>query len=241
MISPVVTPSRRSPPELAVPLAESPSLHAQVHERIRGAILDGSLPAGSSLSPAVLAKQMGASTMPVREALRLLQEEGLVEISARRWTRVTVPDASLAVEIYPLVGMLEAMAVRDSPPYSRRRLARLRAANRELARAGRAGDVQRAINADTDFHATLVEEMRNGTLRRIIDELKGKLRLLEGVFFRTERTNVSVGQHDEIVAALRDGDVEAAAAATQRNWEYSLEALRETLAVRDDAPRAMER
>lgn len=237
MISPIVAPSRRSPPQLAVPLAASPSLHAQVHERIRGAILDGSLPAGSPLSPAVLAKQMGASTMPVREALRLLQEEGLVEISARRWTRVTVPDESLAVEIYPLVATLEAMAVRESPPYSRQRLTRLRAANRELARAGREADVLRAINADTDFHATLIEETPNATLRRIIDELKGKIRLLEGVFFRTERTSISVGQHDEIVAALRDGDVEAAAAATQRNWEYSLEALHEALAARDNAHR----
>jgi len=230
-----VRPVRRSTSQLAVPLVESPSLRAQIHERIRAAILDGTLPAGSVLSPAALAKQMGASTMPVREAIRLLEEEGLVEISARRWTRVTVPDESLAVEIYPLVGMLEASAVRESPLPDRERLARLRAANDELERAGREADVLRAINADTAFHEALVEEARNRTLRGTIGDLKGKIRLLEGVFFRAERTQISVRQHNEIIAALRDGDADAAAAATQRNWGYGLDALHGVLADRASA------
>jgi DNA-binding GntR family transcriptional regulator len=238
----MVRPTRKETSKLAVPLVESPSLRAQIHERIRAAILDGTLPAGTTLSPAALAKQMGASTMPVREAIRLLEEEGLVEISARRWTRVTVPDESLAVELYPLVGLLEAEAVRESPLPDRQRLTQLRTANGELERAGRESDVLRAINADTAFHATLVQETPNRTLRRTIDDMKAKMRLLESVFFRAERTRISVRQHKEIVAALRDGDANAAAAATQANWEYGLDALKEALAARasadGDTPRA---
>src|SRR5262245_46210954 len=84
-------------------LVEAPPLREQVYSRLRDSILTGELRAGSRLSPAALAQGFGVSTMPVREALRLLEEDGLIETSPRRWTRVASPNPGLADEVYPVI------------------------------------------------------------------------------------------------------------------------------------------
>jgi DNA-binding GntR family transcriptional regulator len=201
-----------------------------VHERIRSAILRGELIAGSRVSPTEVAKLLGVSTMPVREAFRLLEEEGLLETSARRWTRVVVPDEKIAGEIYPLVGLLEEAAVLWGSPANAARLARLRAANDEVARAGEAKDVMALIDADARFHAVLVDASDNETLHSTLDGLKARIRLLEGLFFRLEGLQASLEQHAEIIAALERGDLAAAGDAVRRNWEQGLAGIRAGLA-----------
>src|SRR4051812_9253529 len=93
-------------------LVEAPPLREQVYSRLRDSILTGELQSGARLSPAGLAESFGVSTMPVREALRLLEEDGLIETSPRRWTRVASPDPGLADEIYPVIAVLEDFALR---------------------------------------------------------------------------------------------------------------------------------
>jgi DNA-binding GntR family transcriptional regulator len=215
------------------PLRDPPTKRAQVYDRIRDAILSGELPAGTQLSPAALAEQFGTSTMPVREAIRLLEDDGLVETSARRWSRVAMPPLELANDLYPIVGMLESFAVREGERPTPDRLVRLRAANRDLRAAGREGNATGCIDADTRFHSALVEGAGNKPLEDIIDELKAQMRLLEGAFFfHGDRVTTSAKQHDEIIRALAAGDVEAAAEGVQRNWEWGLQGVHEALARR---------
>jgi DNA-binding GntR family transcriptional regulator len=214
-------------------LRDPPTKRAQVYDRIRDAILSGELPAGTRLSPVALAEQFGTSTMPVREAIRLLEDDGLVETSARRWSRVATPGLELADDLYPLVGMLESFAVAGAEPPTDRRLARLRAANRDLRAAGREENAIGCIDADTRFHAVLVEGANNEPLEEIIDELKARMRLLEGAFFlHGDRVTTSARQHDEIIQALAAGDLKAAARGVQRNWEWGLQGVHEALARR---------
>jgi DNA-binding GntR family transcriptional regulator len=70
-----------------VDLPEARQAIPHVHAYLRECILDGTLPPGTKLSQVSLAAQLGISRTPLREVLRMLQEEGLVEIASRGWIR----------------------------------------------------------------------------------------------------------------------------------------------------------
>ncbi len=210
-------------------LIEAPALRKQVYGQLRDAIVTGELPAGSRLSPPAIAAAFGVSTMPVREAIRLLEEDRLVETAPRRWTRVASPDPDLADEIYPVLAVLEEFALATGPAVPVAAIAEARRANTALAQAAAAHDVLACVAADAEFHALLVDLNPNATLRRAIADLKVMIRLLEGSFFRVDDASVSVGQHEEVVAALVRGENAAAGAAIAANWQHGLQRLREVL------------
>ena len=93
-------------PEDRQTLAES------ITGRLRQLILDGQLPPGQSLRPADLAPRLGVSVMPVREALRILEAEGLVTFKPRIGARVAEIDAEDVEELYLVRGALEGLAAR---------------------------------------------------------------------------------------------------------------------------------
>lgn len=217
--------SARTLRSVAGPIDQSPSLREQTHARLREAILEGALPVGARLSAGRIAEELGVSTMPVRQALMQLIDEGLVESSARRWTRVAVPDRGLADELYPLVGVLEEFAVVTLPAPSPDLLAALRAANEELGAAVARRDVLPCVHADQRFHEILVGANANATLRATLEELKGRMRLLEITYFQAERAHASVAQHAEIVDRLAAGEMQAAGEAVRKNWLQALDVL----------------
>ncbi len=87
-----------------------------VYERVRNAILDGELAAGTVMSQVALAEELGISRTPLREALRLLQGEGLIEAEPNRRVRVAPMTASDMEELCVMRVTLEAEALRLSVP-----------------------------------------------------------------------------------------------------------------------------
>lgn len=214
-----------TPPGLDAPLDEVPRLRQQVYERLRRAIINGQFAAGERLSVAGIADSLQVSTMPVREAIRLLEEEGLVETSARRWTRVATVSAAQAEELYPLVGLLEEYAVATGAEPTAASVRRLRQANRALDQAESGGDALACISADERFHAILLEGCGNQALLQTVAQFKSRMRLHESAFFRHSDRR-SAGEHEEIIAAIELGDRERAGALVRANWASGLEALR---------------
>jgi DNA-binding GntR family transcriptional regulator len=208
------------------PVGEAPPLREQVYESLRRAILVGVVSPGSQLSPASIAEDLGISTMPVREALRLLEDDGLVETSARRWTRVRTLSLSEAEELYPLVGVLEEYAIGIGPEPSRKQIAAMRRANKALRAAARADDVLGCLDADERLHAALVERCGNASALRIISECKARMRLLEGAYYRDESLTISLEQHESVIAAAADGDLAKAGRLIRKNWEHGLRGVR---------------
>ncbi len=213
-------------PGLDVPVDEVPRLRRQVYERIRRAIINGQFAPGERLSVSQIADGLQVSTMPVREAIRLLEEDGLVETSARRWTRVATVSAAQAEELYPLVGLLEEYAVATGGEVTAADLRRLRGANRDLDRAESSGDAMASINADEQFHTILLEGCSNQTLLQTLAQYKTRMRLHESAFFR-HGAGRSVSQHEEIAAAIELGDRRRAGALVRAHWAAGLEALRQ--------------
>jgi DNA-binding GntR family transcriptional regulator len=180
-------------------------------------ILSGELPAGERISPPELASSLGVSTTPVREALRSLEEEGLIESSPRRWTRVATPSAELAAETYPLIAVLEELAVRSIDGVDIRLVQALQRANDDFRSAAASGDVLACMNANDIFHNALLESTGNRTLQRTVSDLKTRIRLLDSQYFRYG-TETSIREHDEIIEALRDSNMARAAEIVRGQW-----------------------
>ena len=208
-------------------------LRDEVYEQLHESIVTGRLAAGERLRDAELAVELGVSRTPVREALRRLEDEGLVETAANRWTRVTPLDAGEAERLYPMVWALESLAIRLHPvPLDRSLLDDLEQRNRELDAAIRAGDAIAASQSDDRFHRGLTGPAQNVDLDATLDAIKVRLRRLEIAYFGgTAAAAESVHEHALIVDALRTGDRDAAARAVETNWWRPLARLRELAQV----------
>jgi DNA-binding GntR family transcriptional regulator len=183
-------------------------------------IIEGKLQGGQIVRDQALAEELGTSRTPVREALRRLADEGLVEMAAQRWTRVipVAPDA--ADKLYPIVSVLESLAVLQlNRALAAAELEGLRAANGALRAAIRARDPVAAVRADGDFHQILVDAVDNPELTRILAPLKTQLRRLELAHFREALLAVESAQaHDDIAIALEEGATALAARLIADNW-----------------------
>jgi DNA-binding GntR family transcriptional regulator len=155
MDSPQVA-SRRTAPRSAGRLDRDRQAAPQVFERLRDLIISLALPPGSPLSRAALAAQFGVSSTPIRDALMRLEEEGLVDVFPQYATVVSRVDVRLAQQAHFLRQALELeivrlLAIRHDEALGAE-LNRIIARQQEFARAG---DFEKFIAADNDFHAQL--------------------------------------------------------------------------------------
>lgn len=152
--------------------------------------------------------------MPIREALRVLEQEGLVEVSARRFTRVASPRREVADEVYPLLGLLEGFSVRETTAVSAGALAQAEAANEALARATEIGE---RLRADVLFHRAITFNSGQ-TTRAVLSMLYGRITLIEVGYHRKYRPDESAEEHRKILTALRAHNMDAAASLVQEHW-----------------------
>ena len=99
-----------------VELPEARQAIPHLHAYLRECILDGTLTPGTKLSQVTLSEQLGVSRTPLREALRMLQEEGLVEIEPNQRTRVAGLDPQELDEIYARRILMETLALSMTSP-----------------------------------------------------------------------------------------------------------------------------
>lgn len=216
-------------------------LSLQVARALRGLILSGELPAGEPLpSEKALGERLGVGRSTVREALRILQAQGLISGGERVSTqrpRVdpegAVPSAATALEAAMALGrvplddlvelrvLLERQVVR-AVAARRPDLSEAEAALEEMRAAG--ADVERFHLADVAFHAALTRAAGN----RAFDLVMGVLREAQAAYLKdaleaaAEQPKVLaalVAEHEHILAAARGGDGEGAAAQLQRHIE----------------------
>lgn len=203
-------------------------LRDEVYTRVRDLIITGEFEPGRQLRDAEIAQELGVSRTPVREALRRLEDEGLVEMSASRWTRVAELDVTEAERLYPIMWTLENLAISlTSSALSPETVAHLREANDRLRQALVAHDGVAASQADADFHGLIAESSGNEELLRLIRDLKNRLRRFEIFYFGSQvLAQRSFEEHVDIIEALESGDLRTAARISEQNWRGSLERLR---------------
>lgn len=220
------------------PFAASPRrslLREEVYASMRSWIVTGVLPPGTRLRDTDIANALRISRTPVREAIRRLQDEGLVVAEASRWTKVAPVDAKAADDLYPITWTLERLAISLCKRRSADLIAALRAANDRLEAALAEGDASAASDADNEFHRHLVEAAQNAELSSLVESLKMRLRRIEVVYFDGRIAGErSVIEHERVIAALAADDVEAAGIEIENNWRSSLARLHERLAAGEE-------
>jgi DNA-binding GntR family transcriptional regulator len=199
-----------------------PTAHQHVREVIRQLILSGELPAGSRLRQVELASMTGASTTPVREALRDLAAERLVTLDAHRGAEVRSIDPEEVSEIYDLRILLEPHAVARAA--SRITPAELDRATDIVARMTAIDDPAEWALLNRDFHALIVDAGGSERLSLMVKGLRDSAVLFVGTVARHDHSRMRTGDDDHaaIVDALRSGDSRLAGDLTRRHLQGSL-------------------
>ena len=180
-----------------------------VYEHLRKEILQGNLQSGEWLRERELSEFLDVSRTPIREALKQLVQEGVLE-SSTRGIRVREYSLQEAIDIYEVREMLEARAVRlvaeKSEANSIVQLEQHLATSAEIPFEDFAGHIQ----ADLDFHSLIAKLSGNQALQDVIDSLTGRLINLRVITKNEIRSEESQDQHEAIVKAIAAKDADTA-------------------------------
>ncbi|MDQ6816561.1 MAG: GntR family transcriptional regulator [Actinomycetota bacterium] len=209
------TEARNIPPDRL----EIASVVDQVYEAIRERITNGTLARGVRVHQEDLADELGVSRTPVREALRRLAAEGLVEMRTNRGARVAdvrQGDMRLAYEARLVIEPGAARLAAERAPDAA--LARMRRAVAAQRRA--IPDVPRSFDANREFHIALVQASDNEFLLQFMERL-WVARIGEVIYERQsetpERMLLDADEHDQILFAVQAGDGRRAESLTRRH------------------------
>jgi DNA-binding GntR family transcriptional regulator len=194
---------------------ETYSLVELAVDRLKRDILSGRSDPGERLVEEQLTRRLGISRAPLREAMRLLAEQGLVEHIPRRGARVATLSADDVRELYEVRDVLERHAVTTTPPG--RDLARLRSALGAIRTATESDDRLELANAHRRFHAEVVALCGNRQLTGLYESVLVRIQLYMAVNMRREaetaRALDGVLRHERLFAAVETGDTPAILAA----------------------------
>jgi DNA-binding GntR family transcriptional regulator len=195
-----------------------------VYTQLRAWIVEGTLEPEEKLRDTDLATQLKVSRTPVREALRRLEDEGLVETKQNAWTRVAALDLRLPERIYPILRALEPLALEAALPWiTGADLEQMRVLSANVRHALETGDAKRAALEDTALHGAWVAACGNPELLSIIAALKTQHIRLEIHYWRGgTRALESVIEHERVIAALEAGDAKRARRELEAHWTRAL-------------------
>jgi len=191
------------------------ALVTDVADRLRDAILHGHFAPGERLREEQLATLLDVSRGPVREALSVLQREGIVLIKHHRGATVTPLSRDDVEEVYTLRVVLERLAIQWAARRARPEdLAEMEAVVREMAEAlKRKTSVQETTALDVRFHTLLIQSARHSRLQESWLNLRSQIQifLLYRATTNPDLQQVIVGHHFAILEALRARNESAAA------------------------------
>jgi DNA-binding GntR family transcriptional regulator len=194
---------------------ESHSLVDLALDRLSREILSGRTDPGERLVEEQLTRRLGISRAPLREALRLLAQQGLVEHIPRRGVRVATLSDDDVRELYEVRDVLERHAVANIR--SGADLAGLTAALESMRKATEAGDRLAVADAHRRFHVEVVSLGGNRQLGVLYESVLVRLQLYMAVNLRREaeiaEPSDGVHRHERLLAAVRQGDATAIMAA----------------------------
>ncbi|WFA07069.1 GntR family transcriptional regulator [Bacillus sp. HSf4] len=195
------------------------SFREEVYQALKREIVHLQLKPGERLHDQELAEQFGISRTPVREALKRLEDEGLVEAVPGSATRVAPLNREEAEHAFPVTAALHALAVRLSiPSLTEEDIKELEEHNNRLQHAIEKEDIIAAIEADEAFHRVFLNAAKNPEIIRALDRITAKIFRLEMSQFSSVSSMKSVEQHRKVIEAAQKRNAETAARLAEENW-----------------------
>ncbi|MGH2774954.1 MAG: GntR family transcriptional regulator [Actinomycetota bacterium] len=203
------------------PLERTAPLRQQVYETLEELIIYGLLTPGQHLVEADLAKRLGVSRIPVREALQLLHSNGWVELRQRQGAFVHRPTLQEVDEVFRVRTLLEVESARIAATNATKESVRqLRRTTKAGAKALAAGDEQALVRLNSEFHAQITALAQNRVLAEMIGRLDKRIRWYFSSVART-RGEDSWKEHEVLIDALESGDVQEAAEVMRMHAELT--------------------
>lgn len=184
------------------------TLTARAYDSIKEYILEGQLDEEGRLTEESLAKQLGISKSPIREALNRLESEGFIRIAPRRGAYLRRPTLEEIEELYDLREALEAHVTRTAH-LTPGLLAELDESVKRMRLLLKANDKAKYIEEDVKFHALLANATRNRELCRVLQNVQNRVWLSRRNTYDLS-SSLAPGFHQSIVNALRQNDREKA-------------------------------
>lgn len=210
--------------EAPVPARRRGSLGKTVAEQLRRLILTGQHKPGERLVEDKLSAELGVSRVPIREALRTLAAEGLVDLPPRRGASVAQLSPAIAHDLVEVRATLEGLnarlAARHHEPAIVTELQQVLTEGNAAAQSGNVDDLVRLNGA---FHDKLAQAGRNSILWDIMRTLRERTSLVFAAN-TNRRSREDWEEHSRILAAVIDGDEELAALLATRHVHQAAEA-----------------
>ena len=199
-----------------------------VFNTLRDAILTGKLVPGERLMENQLAEKLGVSRTPVREALRMLELENLVELVPRKGAQVLDMSEKDIVNILEVRSALEGLATSVAcKKMSKEDLQQLKNMEVDFEKAVAENDVEHFVDIDEDFHDLIFAATENDKLINIFRNLRIQLYRYRMAQAKNNETSMStiVAPHRSIIRAIENHDAEEGASIAQGHIKYQTESI----------------
>ena len=199
-----------------------------VFNTLRDAILTGKLVPGERLMENQLADKLGVSRTPVREALRMLELENLVELVPRKGAQVLDMSEKDIINILEVRSALEGLATSVAcKKMTKEDLQQLKNMEVDFEKAVADNDVEHFVDIDEDFHDLIFAATENDKLINIFRNLRIQLYRYRMAQAKNNETSMStiVAHHRSIIRAIENHDAEEGASIAQGHIKYQTESI----------------
>jgi DNA-binding GntR family transcriptional regulator len=188
--------------------ARSPPLHDNVTDALRDLIVSGELSPGTKVREHALCERFGVSRTPLREALKVLAAEGLVQLVPRHGAFVAEITQSEIDELFPIMAALEALAAETAcERIQDDDIAKLRAMHLHMYAFHAAGDEKGYLRLNRQIHRALFEIAGNASLTALYEQMLVRIHSVRFVARKTPKQwQQAVDDHVAIMAAIEQRD-----------------------------------
>lgn len=210
------------------------TLHDELLERLRQLIVDGELVPGAKVPEKELCERFGVSRTPMREALKVLANEGLVTLTPNRGAMIAELTLEDLEETFPVMGALEALSGELAcANITDVEIAQIRRLHAEMLAHYEARALRPYFQANQAIHERILAAARNQTLSALYRSLEGRLRQARFVANMSEkRWAQAVEEHERMIDALAARDGKKLATILKSHLENKFETVKEALQQR---------
>lgn len=197
------------PERPSLPRLERQRLHDTVVEHLRNLIVEGALAPGMKLNERELCETLGISRTPLREAMKVLAAEGLIDITPNRGASVSSMSETEVRETFELMSGLEAMSAElAAERITQEELAEIKDLQKAMVQCRAENDLPGYYSRNQAIHNKISEAARNSVLRQTYQSINRRLQAFRFKSnFRSDKWDRAIAEHEEMIRLLeaRDG------------------------------------